>query len=140
MFENWIQMVVIGIMIAIIIYLIMNIFNTTLSKEGFITNPIDILGQETKPIESTAIESVNSTILAKITKLDDELMLKKYKKQYETTIINLDDYINLLIMQQIIGIKLDSGIKTTTDSLERLNTLKASKDSLNVAMKYLDKL
>lgn len=129
------QIVIIGVMIIIIVRLIMNIFNI---KEEF--SPMDVFGEEAKPIESAAIESINATIQAKITNLDDELMIKKYKSQYETTIINLDDYINLLMMQQIVNIKLDSGVKTTVDYLQRLNTLKDSKESLNAVMKYLDKL
>lgn len=137
MYDNWIQLVAIAIMVIIIIYLLMKIFNIRLSKREGIENMNN--DDETLPIEKVTLESLNATIQSKLTMLDDELMLKKYKKQYETTIINMDDYINLLMMQQIVNTKYDSGIETTIKSLETLNILKASKDALNIAMVYLDK-
>ena len=130
------QLLAIAVMVIIIVYLIIQIFNIRLSKREGVQN---MNNDEALPIEKVAIESLNATIQSKITMLGDELMLKKYKKQYETTIINMDDYINLLMMQQIVNTKYDSGVETTIKSLENLNTLKASKDALNTAMIYLDK-
>lgn len=133
MYEKGLQILIIVVMVMLIVYLIKNIFNIEIAREGFTDN-------DGTTINTNNIDSINATIQANIVKLDDELMLRKFKKQYETVIINLDDYINLLMMKQIINIKYDSGIQTTIDYLENLNTLKTSKDSLNVAMKYLDKL
>lgn len=138
------QGLAIAVMIIIIGYLLMKIFNIRLSKREGLAFMDTNLGTDTgtdeaPPIEKAALESLNATIQAKITMLSDELMLKKYKKEYETTIINMDDYINLLMMQQIYKTKYDSGIETTISSLENLNILKASKDALNTAMTYLDK-
>ena len=130
------QGVAIAVMVIIIAYLLMKIFKIRFSKREGIEN---MDNNETLPIEKAALESLNATIQSKITMLDDELMLKKYKTQYETTIINMDDYINLLMIQQIANTKYDSGTETTIKSLENLNTLKASKDALNTAMTYLDK-
>jgi hypothetical protein len=131
------QGIAIAVMVIIIAYLLMNIFNIRLSKREGIEN---MDNDETVPIEKAALESLNATIQSKITMLDDELMLKKYKTQYETTIINMDDYINLLMIQQIANTKYDSGVETTIKNLENLNILKSSKEALNTAMTYLDKL
>jgi hypothetical protein len=133
MYEKGLQILIIVVMVMLIVYLIKNIFNIEIAREGFTDN-------DGTSINTTNIDTINAAIQANIVKLDDELMLRKFKKQYETVIINLDDYINLLMMKQIINIKYDSGIQTTIDYLENLNTLKTSKDSLNVAMKHLDKL
>ena len=134
------QLVGITVMVTIIVYLLMKIFNIRLVKrEGFEIANVDTDTDESLPIEKAALESLNATIQSKITMLDDKLMIKKYKRQYETTIINMDDYINLLMMQQIANTKYDSGVGTTLKSLEGLNILKASKDALNTAMTYLDK-
>ena len=130
------QGVVISVMVIIIAYLLMKIFNMYASKREGIEN---MNNDESIPIEKAALESLNATIQSKITMLDDELMLKKYKTQYETTIINMDDYINLLMIQEIANTKYDSGIDKTIKNLEKLNILKASKESLNTAMVYLDK-
>lgn len=132
------------IMVIVLVYLTKKLLIS--NKEGFSTSDLSLdsitgLGSETAPpIETAAIESINATIQSKITLLEDQMTLKKNKTQYETTIINMDDYINLLMMQQILNIKLDSGVKSTIDGLQNLNTLKASKEALNVSMKYLDKL
>lgn len=96
-------------------------------------------GLENNVSESNIIESQNATIQAKIVILEDQLMLSKNKKQYENMIINMDDYINLMMMQQLLKTKFDSGIATTIESLDYLNTLKSAKESLNIAMKFLDK-
>lgn len=98
-----------------------------------------IEGLENNVSESDITQSQNAAILSKIVMLDDQLMISKYKRQYETIIINMDDYINLLMIQQLLKIKLDSGVGATIEGLEYLNTLKSAKDSLNVAMKFLDK-
>jgi len=89
--------------------------------------------------ESNITESQNAAIQSKIVMLDDQLMISKYKKEYENMIINMDDYINLMMIQQLLNIKLDSGVASTIEGLDYLNTLKSAKDSLNVAMKFLDK-
>lgn len=89
--------------------------------------------------ESNITESQNAAIQSKIVMLDDQLMITKYKRQYENIIVNMDDYINLMMIQQLLKIKFDSGIASTIEGLQDLNTLKSAKDSLNVAMKFLDK-
>lgn len=89
--------------------------------------------------ETNIIESQNATIQSKIVMLEDQLMLTQNKKKYENMIINMDDYINLTMIQQLLNTKFDSGIAKTIESLEYLNTLKTAKDSLNMAMKFLDK-
>lgn len=139
------QLLGLTIMVVVIGYLTIKLFKIGSIKEGFSTSDMSIgniseLGtDEAKPVEKDVIESINATIQAKITLLEDQLVLKKNKAQYETTIINMDDYINLLMMQQILNIKFDSGTQTTIDGLQNLNTLKACKEALNVSMKYLDK-
>lgn len=129
------QGVAIAVMVIIIVFLLIKIFNIRSSKREGIEN----MNNETLPIQKDTLESFNASIQAKINNLNDALMLKKNKRQYETAIINMDDYINLLMMQQITRTTYDSGIETTVKSFETLNTLKNAKDSLNTAMVYLDK-
>jgi len=116
------------VVICLIVYFIMKSLNIDISLvEGLENNESDInLSQ-------------NATIQSKIVMLEDQLVISKNKKEYETMIINMDDYINLTMLQQIVKTKFDSGIEETIRSLENLNTLKNAKDSLNVVMKYIDK-
>jgi hypothetical protein len=127
MLDDGFKILGIIVVIMLIIYLVMKTLNMKLSVvEGLENNESDInLSQ-------------NATIQSKIVMLEDQLLVSKNKKEYESMIINMDDYINLTMLQQIVKTKLDSGVNETIKSLENLNTLKTAKDSLNVVMKYID--
>ena len=70
--------------------------------------------------------------------LQDTLLIAKYRKEYETTLINLDEYIGMLMVQQCLQLKLDGG-KELLAGLDALNTLQSSKNNLNITMEHLDK-
>jgi hypothetical protein len=123
------KIICIGVIILVILSIIFNLIGDNSMIEGL----------ENNVSESDITESQNAAIQSKIVMLDDQLMINKYKRQYENMIINMDDYINLMMIQQILKIKFDSGVGTTIEGLDYLNTLKSAKDSLNVAMKFLDK-
>lgn len=126
MYDDVFKLLGIILVICLILYFIMKSLNISV-VEGLENNESDInLSQ-------------NATIQSKIVMLEDQLVISKNKKEYETMIINMDDYINLTMLQQIVKTKFDSGIEETIRSLENLNTLKNAKDSLNVVMKYIDK-
>ena len=80
-----------------------------------------------------------AAIKAQVIKLQDELLVAKYRKDYETAIINLDDYIGYLMIKQALTLKLDGDIKANMGAINALNILKSSKESLNVTMTFLDK-
>ena len=77
-------------------------------------------------------------IKAKTVELQDTLLIAKYRKEYETTLINLDEYIGMLMLQQCLQLKLDGG-KELLVGLDALNTLQSSKNNLNITMEHLDK-
>jgi hypothetical protein len=77
-------------------------------------------------------------IKAKTVELQDTLLIAKYRKEYETTLINLDEYIGMLMVQQCLQLKLDGG-KELLAGLDALNTLQSSKNNLNITMEHLDK-
>jgi len=77
-------------------------------------------------------------IKAKTVELQDTLLIAKYRKEYETTLINLDEYIGMLMVQQCLQLKLDGGKELLT-GLDALNTLQSSKNNLNITMEHLDK-
>ena len=57
------------------------------------------------------------------------MLVAKYRKDYETAIINLDDYIGYLMIKQTLNI----------EAINNLNILKGSKEALNATMTFLDK-
>ena len=78
-------------------------------------------------------------IKAKVVQLQDELLISKYRKDYEGVIINLDDYIGYLMIQQTLNMKLEGDVKMQIENINNLNILKNSKEALNATMTFLDK-
>ena len=89
--------------------------------------------------EAGTATSYAASIKAQVVKLQDELLIAKYRKEYESVIINLDDYVGMLMIKQSLNMKLDGDIKTNIEAINNLNILKNSKDSLNYTMTFLDK-
>jgi hypothetical protein len=82
-----------------------------------------------------------AAIKAQAVKLQDELLVSKYRKDYESAIINLDDYVSMMMLKTVLSMKANSAdSKANIELLSNLNILKSSKDSLNTTMTYLDKL
>jgi hypothetical protein len=80
-------------------------------------------------------EDFSKNVKAKFTRLQDQLLVKKYRTNYENTVLNMDDYINTLMLECVLKIDLD---KDSIPSFEKLNTLNAAKQSLNSVMKFID--
>jgi len=73
-------------------------------------------------------------------KMQDGLLIDKYRKDYENSIINLDDFVSMLMLKQVLSIKPnDPNPKANIEILASLNVLKNSKDALNSVMTFLDK-
>jgi hypothetical protein len=90
--------------------------------------------------EAASAITYSETIKANFIRLQDELLISKYRKDYEKTIINMEDYINMLMVKQVLNMDLNSSdMKKNMEALNNLNTLKVSKDSLNDVMKFIDK-
>ena len=77
---------------------------------------------------------------AQTVKLQDELLIDKYRSEYETAIVNWDDFVSCLLLKEALNVPTNEDKPNDTmQSLRRINELKACKDSLNVAMEVLDK-
>jgi hypothetical protein len=125
---------IIGIIIVsfFIIYMVVKMFQLQSNVIEGLTNS-DTYG------ETGTAANYSANIKSKVIKLQDELLITKYRKDYESAIINLDDYIGYLMIQQVLNMKLDDDIKSNIASINALNILKNSKESLNATMTFLDK-
>ena len=65
--------------------------------------------------------------------LTDKLLVPKYKKDYETLIINAEEYINALMLTKVLA----AGNEDIS-ALIQVGQLKQAKDALNDVMKYVD--
>ena len=145
---------IVGILIVcfFIIYMVVKMFHLQTSVIEGLTN-----ATETDSLDATSTTSTTSTttnpssgeagnsssyaaaIKAQTIKLQDELLVSKYRKDYESAIINLDDYIGYLMIKQSLNMKSGGDMKSNLDSIGALNILKSAKDSLNATMSFLDK-
>ena len=125
---------IIGIIIVsfFIIYMVVKMFQLQSNVIEGLTNS-DTYG------ETGTAANYSANIKSKVIKLQDELLITKYRKDYESAIINLDDYIGYLMIQQTLNMKLDGEMKTQIESINNLNILKSAKESLNSTMAFLDK-
>ena len=73
-------------------------------------------------------------IKAQTIKLHDTLLISKYRKDYETTIIALDELVDNLMLKTALGVD-KSNPEVTLDKLVKLNQ---SKGALNNVMKFID--
>jgi hypothetical protein len=129
---------IVGIIIVgfFVIYMVLKMFKLQKSVVEGLTNadsPTPVSGEAGTAAEYAA------GIKSRLVQLQDELLVAKYRKDYETAIINLDDYIGYLMIQQTLNMKFEGDIKTQIESINNLNILKNAKESLNATMAYLDK-
>uniref|UniRef100_A0A6C0KP90 Uncharacterized protein n=1 Tax=viral metagenome TaxID=1070528 RepID=A0A6C0KP90_9ZZZZ len=128
---------IIGILIVsfFIIYFIVKMFKLQASVIEGLTNGSDTPDSG----EAGTAVSYAAGIKAQVVKLQDELLIAKYRKDYETAIINLDDYIGYLMIKQVLNMKISDNLQSNIDLINNLNSLKEAKDSLNTTMTFLDK-
>lgn len=126
----------------VIIYLVLKLFKVQTSIMEGLTN-----GTATPPTPTTTAaqngEAANSetyaaAIKAETAKIQDELLISKYRSEYENTIINTSDLIETLMMKQVLNMDLSGTPAQLIQQLGELNTLQSSIVSLNATMKWLD--
>ena len=101
-------------------------------------------GMETKKTTSQTTSSSNgiagnaaaygATIKSTSIQLQDALLISKYRSDYETTILNLDDLINNLMLETALNVD----VKNPQPSIEKLSQMNQAKAALNNVMKFVD--
>lgn len=132
--EDFLKIIGILLVSFFIIYIFMKMLKLSTNNQYSM-----IEGMTNNTGEAGTSASYAAAIKAQVVKLQDELLISKYRKDYESAIINLDDYAGYLMLKQILNIKLDGDMKTNVETLNNINILKEAKDSLNAAMTFLDK-
>tara|TARA_B100000073_G_C23712997_1_gene564882 strand:- start:1166 stop:1486 length:321 start_codon:yes stop_codon:yes gene_type:complete len=88
--------------------------------------------------EASGSSNFSAKIKAEIVNLQDELHISKYKSEYENILVQMDDYINLLMLKRILNINMQKKNGDISD-FEDLNVLRGAKESLNDIVEYIDK-
>ena len=78
--------------------------------------------------------SYAAQIKSQAIKIEDQLLITKYRTDYENVILNLDELINDLILQTALNVNLTN----PQQSMVQLSQLQQAQGALNVAMKYID--
>ena len=75
-----------------------------------------------------------ASIKAAAIKSQDTLLISKYRSDYETAILNLEDLINNLMLKTALSIDQNN----PGPSLETLGTMQQAKTALDTVMKFVD--
>lgn len=141
--ENFLKMVGFLFVGFFIISYIVKMFHIQTGLIEGLTGGSDSLTNTDKTIPSSGEAGLSTSyaaaVKAQVVKIQDELLVSKYRKDYESVIINLDDYIGYLMLKQSLNLNLDGDIKSNIEKINNLTILKNAKDSLNSTMIFLDK-
>ena len=124
------------ISICLVVYLLfrnLNYNNQYKLIEGMTDASGNTVSSTDNGIAGTAA-SYGATIKAATIKLQDTFLVSKYRTDYETVILNLDDYISNLMLKNTLSFDM----KNPSASLTKLVELQNAKTALNTVMKFVD--
>jgi len=100
-------------------------------KEGM--TPDQSAGSSSNGVAGSAA-SYAASIKAESVKLHDTLLISKYRKDYESVILNVDDLIDSLMLKTALTIDTTNPLP----SLTKLSEMNQAKTALNSVMKFVD--
>jgi hypothetical protein len=132
---------IMGIVVAafFIVYLVLKMFHIKPLKEG-LENQSDSTSIDVN-LTGVAGSAANyaSGIKSKTVQLQDTILIPKYRSDYENVIINMEDYLSILMLEQVLSFNPNDNLKTTMDRVNAINSLSNGKKSLNEIMTFIDK-
>ena len=115
--------------ICFVVYIL---FRNLKFKEGMTTDP------SSNNLQNTGIAGNAAAYAAQIKaltiKLQDMLLISKYRSEYETVILNLDDLINNLMLKTALSVDKDK----PDEAIIKLTQMGQAKTALNSVMKFVD--
>lgn len=96
---------------------------------------------KTQPVATGAAGSAASyaeSIKASTVKIQDELLISKYRKDYENVIINMEDNMSAAMLKIALSAKDVSNPTEVAMIASRIAALSTAKTALNDVMKYVD--
>lgn len=118
-----------------ITFMLYFIFSVSNNIEGMTTSNNNAATVSTNNGLAGNATNYTALIKAETIKIQDMLLLNKYRKDYESAIISLDEMVDNLMLKTVLSIDREKPEK----SLERLVNLNQSKVALNNVMKFVDK-
>jgi hypothetical protein len=136
------DLLTIGIILVVsmyIIYYLVDKFVYTKSQYTMIEGLENQSSSSTNNIAANAKPFADGLKAAAVRKVD-ALLIPKYRTDYENAIINTDDYINALMLEQLL--KMDMTTESSSnniDILTKISQLQSAKTALNSIMTFVDK-
>ena len=129
-----------GVIGIFILYIILRTLKFQLNiVEGLTTSSSSVPVGSNTDVSNTPIAINNNS-----TMVEDTLLVNKYQKSYEDTIIALDKSVDFSILQTVLtNAESISANPTSNDSMKTIttvNNLKQFKDSLNEAMSFMNSI
>jgi hypothetical protein len=122
--------------ICLVVYLLFRNFNYN-NQYSLIEGMTDASGNEITPAGNGIAGNAaayGAQIKAATIKLQDTFLISKYRSDYETVILNLDDFINNLMLKNALSFDKEN----PGASLSKLVELQQAKVALNGVMKFVD--
>ena len=102
--------------------------------EGMTDGSGNVMPSTTNGVAGNAA-SYGATIKAANIKMQDTFLISKYRSDYETAILNLDDLLSSLMLQTALTVD----TKSPQAAIKQLAEMNQAKLALNTVMKYVDK-
>lgn len=123
------------ILIFVILYLVFRNFNYNPLREGMKDNS-DASIASNAPENGIAgnAAAYGAGLKAATIKLQDTFLITKYRSDYETVILNLDDLINNMMLKTTLSYNQNN----PGEAVDQLVKMQQAKAALNSVMKFLD--
>lgn len=102
--------------------------------EGMTDGSVNAVPSSTNGLAGNAA-SYGATLKAQNIKMQDTFLISKYRSDYETAILNLDDLLSSLMLQTALTVD----TKSPQVAIKQLAEMNQAKTALNAVMKYVDK-
>lgn len=119
--------------ICFVLYLLFKFFNFR-TVEGMTDSTGNTITAPPNGIAGNAA-SYGAIIKSANIKLQDTFLISKYRTDYETVILNLDDLLNNLMLKTVLSIDNNN----PDDGVKKLAEMNQAKLALNNVMKFVDK-
>ena len=135
-----------GVVGIVLLYIILRTLKFQLNiVEGLTSSSSSSSSSASAPVgTNTDVINTPMAIDNNSTMVEDTLLINKYQKSYEDTIIALDKSVDFSILQTILKNAESISVNpTSTDSMQTINmvnNLKQFKDSLNEAMTFMNSI
>ena len=131
--------ILLGILFVVFVSYLVYITLFVKKREGLETATTSSSSSSSSGIAGNAA-TYAATIKQKTVNLNDTLLISKYRKDYETQILNVDDFVNSMMLNTVANIDTSSANTPSKkiESMKLLNELSAAKDSLNKVMKFVE--